>query len=176
MIFYQLKIKGVYGIEPELKKDSRGYFTRIFALVELRKVGISFQIVHINRSLTLKKGTIRGMHFQKDPYAEDKIVHCIKGAVYDVATDLRRNSPTFGKWVSEELSEDNKKMLFIPKGFAHGFQTLTSNCEMLYFMSQSFSPNHASGVRWNDPLLKISWPIKNPLLSEKDKNWSLITI
>lgn len=174
MKFKKTKIEGLCIIEPELKIDERGYFARIFCKEEFAKIGIDFNIVQINRSLTKKKGTIRGMHFQKEPKAEDKIVVCVKGAIYDVAVDLRKNSKTFGQWVAEELTEENKKMFLIPKGFAHGFQTLTDNTEILYFMSEFYAPEYASGVRWNDPFFNIKWPIRNPILSEKDKNWPLI--
>ena len=174
MRYTEAKIKGVYVIELDFKIDERGYFARIFCKEELIKIGIDFNIVQINRSLTRQKGTIRGMHFQKEPKAEDKIIQCLKGAVYDVVVDLRKDSLTYGEWIAVELSEENKKMFFVPKGFAHGFQTLTDNCEMQYFMSEFYSPEHASGVRWDDPFLNIKWPIENPILSERDKNWSLI--
>ena len=174
MRFRKTKIEGLYIIEPKLKIDERGYFTRVFCIEEFSKIGLNFEIVQINRSLNKKKGTIRGMHFQKSPKAEDKIVQCIKGAIYDVAIDLREDSPTYGQWVAEELTEGNKRMLLIPKGFAHGFQTLTDNCEILYFMSEFYSPEYAGGVRWNDPFFNIKWPIKNPFLLERDKKWPLI--
>lgn len=174
MKFKETKIKGLYIIEPELNIDKRGYFTRIFCRNKFKKNGINFKIVQVNRSLTKKKGTIRGLHFQKKPRAEDKIICCIKGAIYDVAVDLRKKSPTYSQWVAVELSEDNKKMFLIPKGFAHGFQTLTDNCEVLYFMSEYYSPKYGSGIRWNDSLFNIKWPTKNPILSEKDKNWPLM--
>ena len=174
MIFNKTKIEGLYIIEPELKIDERGYFARIFCKEEFAKIGLNFEIVQINRSSNLKKGTLRGMHFQKSAKAEDKIVQCLKGAIYDVAVDLRPNSPTYGHWVAEELTEENKKMFLIPKGFGHGFQTLTDDCEVLYFMSEFYSPQHESGVRWDDPFFNIKWPIKNPILSENDKNWPLI--
>lgn len=114
------------------------------------------------------------MHFQKEPKSEDKIVQCLKGAIYDVAVDLRKDSPTYGQWVAEELTEENKKMFLIPKGFAHGFQTLTDNCETQYFMSEFYLPGYASGIRWDDQFLKIVWPIQTSILSEKTKNWPLI--
>ena len=174
MKFHKTKIEGLYIIEPELKIDERGYFTRIFCKEELGKIGLDFNIVQISQSLTKKKGTIRGMHFQKTPRAEDKIVQCIRGAIYDVAIDLRQGSPTYGQWIAEELTEDNRKMFLIPKGFAHGFQTLTDNCEVQYFTSEFYSPEHSSGVRWDDPFLRIKWPIKNPFLLERDKKWPLI--
>lgn len=176
MIFRKTKIDGLYTIEMELKIDERGYFARTFCGKELVKEGLKFNIVQINRSVTNKKGTIRGMHFQEVPKAESKIVQCLRGAVYDVAIDLRKNSPTYGQWAAEELSEKNKKMFFIPKGFAHGFQTLINNCEMQYFMSEFYFPEYASGVRWNDPFFNIYWPMKNPIISEKDKDWPLIEI
>ncbi|MCX6720129.1 MAG: dTDP-4-dehydrorhamnose 3,5-epimerase [Candidatus Staskawiczbacteria bacterium] len=174
MIFHKTKIKDVYIIEPELKNDERGYFSRFFCKKELAEIGVKFDIAQINQSLISKKGTIKGMHFQKSPKGEDKIIQCICGEIYDVVVDLRKNSETYGQWVSIELTEDNKKMLLIPKGCAHGFQTLTDNCEVQYFMSEFYSPEHASGVRWNDPVFNIKWPIKPPLFSEKDKNWPLI--
>ena len=174
MKFQETKIKGLYIIEPELKVDERGYFARIFCKREFARIGLNFEIVQINRSSNLKKGTLRGMHFQKPPKAEDKIVQCLKGAIYDVAIDLRQGSKTFGQWIAVELTEENRKMFFVPKGFAHGFQSLGDNSEILYFMSEFYSPEHESGVRWDDPFFNIAWPIKNPILSENDKNWPLV--
>ena len=173
MIFKKTKIEWLYIIEPELKIDERGYFFRVFCKEELAKIGFNFEIVQINRSLNKKKGIIRGIHFQKSPKAEDKIIQCLKGAIYDVAVDLRPDSPTYGQWVAEELTEENKKMFLIPKGFGHGFQSLRDNSEVLYFLSEFYSPENESGVRWNDPFLNIKWPIKNPILLERDKNWPL---
>lgn len=174
MIFKKTKIKSLYIIEPESKKDERGNFVRIFCEEELAKKGLAFDIKQINQSLTKKRGTIRGMHFQKEPKSEGKIVQCLKGEIYDVAADLREDSQTYGQWVAQELTENNKKMFFIPKGFAHGFQTLSDNCEVQYFMSEFYSPEYSDGVRWDEPIFKIKWPIKNPILSEKDKDWPLI--
>lgn len=176
MIFQKTKLDGLYIIESEPKMDDRGYLMRIFCEDELKKNDLGFKIVQASRTLTNKKGTIRGMHFQQPPKEEDKIVQCLRGAIYDVAVDLRTNSKTYGQWVAEELSENNKKMFLIPRGFAHGFQTLTDDCQLLYFMSEFYSPEYASAVRWNDPSFKIKWPLKNPTLSEKDKNWPLISI
>lgn len=173
MIFHKTKIEGLYIIEPEPKMDERGHLMRIFCQEELKKNGLEFKIVQASQTLTKKKGVIRGMHFQREPKAEDKIVSCLRGAIYDVVIDLRKDSQTYSQWAAEELNENNKKMFFIPKGCAHGLQTLTDNCELLYFMSEFYSPEHASGVRWDDPFFSISWPIKNPILSEKDKNWPL---
>lgn len=174
MIFRKTKIDGLCLIEPELKIDERGWFARFFCGDELAGAGINFNVAQISRSLTAKKGTIRGMHFQKEPKAEDKIIQCLRGAVFDVVVDLRKHSPTYGKWVAEELSGSNKMMIYVGKGFAHGFQTLTDNCEMQYFVSEFYSPEHSSGVRWDDPFFGISWPIDNSLLSEKDRKWPFI--
>jgi len=174
MKFRETKIKGLYIIEPDLKVDERGCFSRSFCEEEFKKTGLDFKIVQVNQSVTKKKGTIRGMHFQRLPKAEDKIVQCIRGAIYDVAIDLRQDSSTYGQWVAEELTEDNKRIFLIPKGFAHGFQALTDNCKVLYFMSEFYSSSYSSGVCWNDPFFNIKWPIEHPILSEKDKNWPLI--
>jgi dTDP-4-dehydrorhamnose 3,5-epimerase len=174
MKFKETKLKGLYIIELEPKIDERGYFMRTFCENELRKNSLQFTIIQVNQTLTKKRGAIRGMHFQKPPKAENKIVQCLKGAIFDVAIDLRENSATYGQWVAEELTEDNKKIFLIPRGFAHGFQTLTDNCEVQYLMSEFYSPEQASGVRWNDPSFNIKWPIKNPVLSEKDKTWLLM--
>ena len=176
MKFIETKIKGLYVIEPEPRIDERGYLMRVFCEDELKKQGINFKIVQASQTLTKEKNTLRGMHFQTGPKAEDKIVRCTRGKVFDVAIDLRQNSTTFGQWVGEELSEDNKKMFLIPKGFAHGFQTLTDNCELLYFMSEFYSGEHASGVRFDDTLFNITWPLSNPFTAEKDKNWPLTTL
>ena len=175
MIFHKTKIVGLYIIEAEPIKDNRGYFAKIFDIKEFKKNGIDFKLVGANKSFNAKKGTLRGMHFQKAPKSEDKIVQCIKGAIFDVAVDMRPKSKTYGKWIAVELTEDNNKMFLIPKGFAHGFQTLADSCEVMYFMSEHYSPKHASGLRWDDPFLKIKWPLPVSVLSEKDKNWPLIT-
>lgn len=174
MKFTKTKIKGVYLIDLEPRLDGRGYFTRVFAGEELKKQGISYKIVHINRSLTEKKGTIRGLHFQKKPYQEEKIVQCLQGSIWDVALDLRKKSPTYGKWFGQILTPENKKMLLIPKGVAHAFQTLEKNTVVEYFVSEFYSAQHESGVRWNDPLFKIKWPVKKVSVSEKDGNWPYI--
>jgi dTDP-4-dehydrorhamnose 3,5-epimerase len=170
MTFKKDVIDGLWVISPELKEDERGFLTRTFCKDEYKKNNLVFDIVQANVTLTKQKGTIRGLHFQQDPHAEDKIVSCINGEVFDVAVDLRKGSSTFGKWVSHTLSGDNRKMFYIPKGFAHGFQTLTDNCELQYFMSEYYSPEYASGVRWDDPLIAIHWPIEIKKISTKDQN------
>lgn len=173
MNFIRTKIRDLFVIEPELREDERGYFTRIFCKKELSKIGVKYNIVQINRSLTVVKGTIRGLHYQKNPRAEDKIVQCIKGAIFDIALDIRRESKTFGQWFGIEISATNKKMLLVPKGLAHGFQTLEKNSIVQYFVSEYYSPEYESGIRWNDPRFNFKWPVKNPKLSKKDSNWPL---
>jgi len=169
----QTKISGVYVIELEPREDSRGYFARVFAKEELKKAGIDFSIVHINRSLTVEKGTVRGMHYQKKPKGEDKIIQCLSGKIFDVALDLRRGSKTYGEWVSQTLNPQSKKMLLVPKGCAHGFQTLEKNTIVEYFVTQYYAPDFEKGVRYNDPKFNINWPIKKAIVSEKDANWPL---
>jgi dTDP-4-dehydrorhamnose 3,5-epimerase len=174
MIFKKTKFKGMLIIEPEYKSDERGYFARIFCQEELNKLGINFDIAQINHSFNNQAGTIRGLHFQKSPKTEDKIVQCVSGAIYDVVVDLRKDSLTYGQWFGKELTEKNKHLFLVPKGFAHGFQTLTDGVLLQYFMSEAYSNEHASGVRWNDPLFNINWPLNPTVISEKDRQWPLI--
>ncbi len=176
MKFHQTKIKGVYIIEPEPKIDKRGYFLRAFCRDEMGGAGIDFNIIQVDRSFTRKKGTIRGLHYQTSSHQEDKIIQCLKGEVYDVVLDLRTKSPTFGKWISAKLSENNKRVILVPKGCANGLQTLTDNCLIEYFMSEYYSPKNGAGIRWDDPFFKIKWPIKKIFLSEKDKSWKYYSI
>ncbi len=176
MKIIKTKISGLYVLEPEKREDNRGYFTRVFAKDELAKNLIKYNIAHINRSMTVKKGMIRGMHFQKSPMAEDKIVQCINGSIFDVAIDLRPKSKTYGKWFGVKLSAKEMNMLLVPKGFAHGFQALEKNTVIQYFVSQYYSPSHERGIKWNDPLFKIKWPIKKVTVSEKDAKWPDFTL
>lgn len=171
MRFTKTKIKGVYIIEPEPREDSRGYFARIFAKEELKEKGISFPIVHINRSVSKDKGVIRGIHYQRYPKGEDKIIQCVQGKIFDVAIDIRKNSKTYGHWVGEVLDAHNKKMLLVPKGCAHAFQTLEKNSLVEYFVTQYYSPLYEQGIRYNDPFFHINWPIKKIIVSEKDRSW-----
>lgn len=174
MFFSKTKLEGLYLITPKLLKDDRGFFARTFCANEFKLAGLGFDIVETDLSYNKKKGIIRGLHFQKVPKAQGKIVQCLRGALYDVAVDLRPDSKTFGQWFAAELSHENKTMFLIPKGFAHGFQTLEDDTEIQYFMSDFFSPEHAWGVRWDDPELDIRWPLAPTLMSEKDKNWPLL--
>lgn len=173
MQFHPTKIENVFLIDPDIHNDSRGYFMRSFCARELAVLPGRFAAAQINRSLTKTRGTIRGMHFQRAPHAEKKIVQCIRGAAFDVVIDLRPDSPTFGKWFACELTAENKTLLFVPEGCAHGFQTLTDDCEMEYVMSEFHHPESAAGVRWDDPFFTIDWPFPSPLLSEQDASWPL---
>lgn len=168
------KIEGVYVIEMELRQDVRGYFTRVFCKHELREAGVHFDIVQINRSKTTKKGTVRGMHYQNRPYAEDKIIQCVQGAIFDVALDLRKDSLTYGEWFAKELTADNNTMLLVPKGCAHGFQSLRPDTVVEYFVSEYYTAKAESGIRWDDSEFAIDWPLKNANLSEKDAAWPLV--
>lgn len=173
MKFEQTEIEGLRIIHPNLQTDERGFFLKYYHSKEFKKNGIDFEITQVNQSQTRKKGTIRGIHFQRKPYEEAKIVQCLKGRVYDIVIDLRKNSLTYGKWHAEMLDSTNRKVIFIPKGFAHGFQTIEDNTEVLYLMSSEYSSSHSSGIRWDDPFFKINWPEKPSFIAEKDKNWPL---
>ena len=172
MIFTETKIKGVYIIEPELLTDERGFFARSFCKEEFRNHGLETDIVQCNISYNKKKGTLRGMHYQVPPFEEAKIVSCTYGTIYDVVLDLRKDSQTCCQWVATDLSDNNFKMMCIPKGCAHGFQTLEDDAMVHYQMMDFFHPEGASGVRWDDPRFKIDWPIiQTVIVSEKDQKY-----
>jgi dTDP-4-dehydrorhamnose 3,5-epimerase len=168
------KLADAFVIETEVFRDKRGNFARLFCKEELMDIYKNRSIVQINYSLTREKGALRGMHFQNPPNSGAKMVRCIKGSVFDVIIDLRANSRSFLKWHGEVLSADNMKMLYIPEGFAHGFQTLETNCEMLYLHSEFYSPSHEGGVHYNDPAVNVQWPLEVTEISEKDCNYPLI--
>lgn len=175
MKFYETALKGAYRVELEPKEDERGYFTRVFCADEFARAGLPFGIVQQNRSFTRAKGTIRGLHYQSKPFQENRVIQCVKGRVYDVVVDLRRGSPTYGTWITEELSEDIFTAMIAPEGCAHGFQTLTDNVMIEYAMSKPYSPGHYGGIRWNDPFFAISWPIREGVgISEQDRTWPLV--
>lgn len=174
MIFNKTKLDGPIIIEPEKLEDNRGFFARVFCAEEFKKHNINFKIIQSSISYNKSKGTLRGMHYQEVPKEEAKLVYCTKGAILDIIIDLRKKSPTYHDWISVELTEKNQKILYIPKGFAQGFLTLKDDTEIYYQMNEVYSPEHAKGIRWNDPSLKIKWPIKNPIISDKDKNWELL--
>lgn len=168
----ELEIKGAYLIELEEFKDERGTFSRQFCKNELKKFGIDFDIKQCNISKNYKKGTIRGMHYQKEPYPEIKMVSCLKGSIYDVIVDIRRDSETYLKWISTELTEDNNKMLYIPSGCAHGFQTLKDNSTLYYQLGEFFMPDYYDGVRYNDSAFNIEWKdLGKPIMNDRDKNY-----
>lgn len=160
-------IEGVLLIKPKVFEDERGYFFESFRLDDLRYYGITLSFVQDNESMS-EKGVLRGLHFQNPPYEQGKLVRVIKGAVLDVAVDIRIESPTYGKWVSYELNEKNKTMMWIPPGFAHGFVTLKENTIFQYKCTNYYNKESEGSVRWNDPNLKIDWKTKKPLVSEKD--------
>ena len=164
-------IEGLYVATPKLWEDERGYFTETFNKSAISELWKDFPIVQVNQSLTKVKGMIRGMHFQKDPFAQDKIVSCVRGSIYDVAIDIRPDSATYGKWFGETLSFDNKKMLFVPKGFAHGFQSLEDTCVIQYFVSAPYAPDAEGGVRFDDPKVNVAWPLPPIVASKRDAEW-----
>ena len=175
MLFQPTQLHGVFIIEAELQSDERGFFSRVFCEEELKRAHIDFTIRQVSQSFNIKKGTVRGMHFQYEPAAEQKIVQCVRGAIYDVVIDLRKNSATYGAWIAEELTEANKKKMYIPQGCAHGFQTLVDNTEVLYLISEFYASDHHAGLRWDDPSLKIAWPMKDGvIISQKDTQWPLL--
>jgi len=171
MIFKNTKIAGVYLLEPERITDDRGFFARMWCQTEFTEHGIDSRVVQCNLSFNPRKGTLRGMHYQRAPYEETKIVRCTMGAVFDVAVDLRRDSPTFKQWVGAPLTAENREMLVIPPGCAHGYLTLTDNAEVSYQMSAYYAPNHGAGVRWNDPAFDIRWPGDVTLIAARDGNY-----
>lgn len=171
MIFIQTGLKGAYRIELEKFGDDRGFFARTFCQREFTKMGLNPRFVQCNTSVSMKKGVLRGMHYQATPHEEAKLVRCTRGAIWDVIIDLREGSETFGQWVSEELTHSNGRMLYVPEGFAHGFLTLSDDTEVLYQMSEFHMPGYAKGVRWDDPAFGITWPGKVALISEKDRNY-----
>ena len=174
MIFEETKLNGSYIITLTPLGDSRGWFARTYCKTEFKKIGHDKEWAQINHSYSAEKGTVRGMHFQLSEHKEIKLVRCIAGAVYDVVVDIRKNSPTFLQWTGVDLSADNKKMLYIPEGFAHGFQTLTDNAELIYHHSNYYSQAYESGLRYNDERLKIIWPLSVSIISERDQNHKLI--
>lgn len=173
MRFIETKLPGAYLIELEAMADERGFFARSYCREEFAAHGLKTDVCQCNVSFNSKKGTLRGMHFQRSPRAEAKLVRCTRGALYDVVIDLRPDSPTCCQWAGVELTADNHRSLYIPEGFAHGFQTLEDNTEVFYQMYESFSPEHADGVRWDDPAFNISWPLPSPVISEKDRSYPL---
>jgi dTDP-4-dehydrorhamnose 3,5-epimerase len=171
VLFRETKLPGAFVIELQKHEDERGFFARSWCQQEVEAHGLNPQMVQCNISFNKVKGTLRGMHYQVPPCAEAKLVRCTRGAIYDVIIDLRRESATYKQHVSEVLSSNNYKALFIPEGFAHGFQTLEDNSEVIYQMSAFYSPEHQRGLRYNDPAFRINWPIDATVISDRDRNY-----
>ena len=169
MLFKPTPLRGAYEIELDPKSDERGFFARLFCSKEFLKLGLSPNFVQVNDSFSARKGTLRGMHYQLTPMGETKLVRCLKGAIYDVILDLRDTSITFGHSYGAVLSAEKRNMMYVPKGFAHGFMSLEDDTEILYFVSEFYSPQLERGVRWNDPRFAISWPFEPLIISERDK-------
>ena len=169
-----LPFKGAYIITTTPFKDLRGQFTRIFCKRDFRDIKHNMDIAQINHSITFSKGAVRGMHFQYPPKAEAKIIKCLRGSVFDVIIDLRYNLSTFLKWHGEILSAKNMKMVFMPEGFAHGFQVLEEDSELLYLHTEFYNPEYEGGIRFDDPRINISWPLKVGEISRKDRSYPLL--
>jgi len=166
----ETNLKGVLVVEPAVFGDHRGWFMESYNDEKFKEAGIDINFVQDNQSFSATKGTLRGLHYQLDPKAQTKLVRCTRGAIYDVAVDIRKGSPTFGKWFGIELSAENKKQLLVPKGFAHGFMTITDDVEVQYKVDELYAPDCDRGIIWNDPTIGIEWPIEiTPVLSEKDQ-------
>jgi dTDP-4-dehydrorhamnose 3,5-epimerase len=172
VIFSPTRLEGAHVIELERREDDRGFFARAWCQKEFAERGLSTDLVQANVAWSERKGTLRGLHFQKPPHAETKVVRCTRGALFDVIVDLRPGSPTQLHWLGVELTADNRKMLYVPEGFAHGYQTLEDDTEAFYHVSAFYAPEAEWGVRWNDPAFGIEWPHPDgALLSEKDRTW-----
>lgn len=173
MIFKETNIKGAFIIEIKRIEDERGFFGRSFCQTEMKQHGLEETIAQINMSSNKKKGTLRGLHYQEAPFEETKLVRCTRGSLFDVLVDLRIESDTYLQWFGLELSADSYRMLYIPKGCAHGFLTLEDNTDIMYLTSQFYAPGAEKGLLWNDPAFNIKWPIEPIVISEKDKNQPL---
>jgi len=171
MIFRETTLKGAFVIEIEKFEDKRGFFARAWCQKEVEANGLVSRVVQTNISFTKTRGTLRGMHYQVAPYEQVKLVRCTRGVIYDVIIDLRPDSPTFRKWTGVELTAENYTMLYVPENFAHGFQTLENNTEATYQVSQFYSPESERGVRYDDPVFQVEWPLPVAVISEKDIAW-----
>jgi dTDP-4-dehydrorhamnose 3,5-epimerase len=172
VIFSQTALPGAYVIELERREDERGFFARAWCAEEFAEHGLATTLVQANLSFNTHKGTLRGMHFQVQPHAEAKLVRCTRGAIYDVIIDLRADSPTYKRWFGVELDAESRRAMYVPEGFAHGYQTLVPNTETFYQVSEFYAPDAERGVRWDDPAFAIDWPDPaGALLSDKDRGW-----
>ncbi|MBV1697938.1 MAG: dTDP-4-dehydrorhamnose 3,5-epimerase [Hyphomicrobiales bacterium] len=174
MIYTPLPLSGAYRIDLERREDSRGFFARCFCEDEFSRHGLKARWIQINMSYNRSRGTLRGMHFQRPPEADAKVVSCVRGAAHDVIVDLRAGSPTYGKWCAVDIDETNKSMIYVPEGFAHGFQTTRADTELVYFHSTAYAPAYEGGIRYDDPTLSIDWPIPVTNVSERDLAHPLI--
>jgi dTDP-4-dehydrorhamnose 3,5-epimerase len=172
MIFERTPLEGLYLLKPNILRDERGLFARTFCKREFEEVGFEKEFVQFNHSFNSKKGTLRGMHFQLAPFTETKLIRCVEGRVWDVAVDLRKDSPTYLRHFGIELSKENMLSILIPDGFAHGFQTLEDNSALIYHHTDYYTPEVESGIRYNDPVLGILWPLPVSYISVKDTNYS----
>jgi dTDP-4-dehydrorhamnose 3,5-epimerase len=168
------ELDGVLILEPKVFGDNRGWFMETYSKEKLKDAGIDVEFIQDNQSFSAQKGTLRGLHFQKDPMAQTKLIRCTKGAILDVAVDLHKNSPNYKKWVAVELTEENKRQLYLPKGFAHGFVTLTDNVEVQYKVDEYYAPDCDRSIRFDDAEINVDWKIENPILSNKDLNAPLL--
>lgn len=171
MRFTPVGLDGAFLVEMEPRCDARGFFARTWCQREFEAQGLESRLVQCSMSHNLYRGTLRGMHYQAAPHEETKLVRCTAGAIYDVIIDLRPESPTYLRHIAVELSGANRRALYIPRGFAHGFQTLTDDCEVFYQMSEFFAPESARGFRWNDPLFGIEWPVADPIILDRDNSY-----
>jgi len=171
MIFTPTNIQGVFLLDPERIEDERGFFARTWCRTEFENQGIDPRLVQSSISFNKHKGTLRGMHYQRPPHEETKVIRCTRGAVYDVALDLRSGSPTFRQWVGSTLTAENRQLMVIPPGCAHGFLTLEDDSEVVYQMSEYYAPTHAAGVRWNDPAFGIRWPGEVTVIVDRDRSY-----
>jgi dTDP-4-dehydrorhamnose reductase/dTDP-4-dehydrorhamnose 3,5-epimerase len=170
MIIIKTKIKEVLIIDPKVFGDQRGWFIEAYSKEKFKELGIDINFVQDNHSFSAQKGTLRGLHFQLYPSSQTKLIRCTKGKILDVAVDIRKGSPTYKNWVAVELTEDNKKQLLVPEGFAHGFITLTDNVEVQYKVDKYYSPENDRSIRFDDPEININWGLESPILSDKDLN------
>jgi dTDP-4-dehydrorhamnose 3,5-epimerase len=168
MTFTETKLRGVWELDPLVHEDKRGFFLESFSARDMEVRGLPAHFVQDNHARSLAAGVLRGLHFQEPPFAQCKLVRVVRGSAYDVVVDLRRQSPTFGTWLGLTLSEENKKMLFVPRGFAHGYCTMAPDTEFLYKVDAYYAPQHDAGIRWNDPDIGVAWPVANPVISDKD--------
>jgi dTDP-4-dehydrorhamnose 3,5-epimerase len=174
MTFTETRLPGAFVIEPERREDDRGFFARVYCEREFREHGLMPHVAQANMSWNPRRGTLRGMHYQVEPFREAKLVRCTRGAIYDVIADLRPDSPTYLQWVGVELTAENARMLYVPEGFAHGFLTLEDATEVTYQVSEFYAPGSERGIRWDDPALGIEWPAGVRVVSDKDRSWPFL--